>query len=342
MPIPAHIAAYPTRFIHMFESLFGYGGIRRVVIGHGNGVPAESFYSAGVTRVPFMIVCLEGKVEIRLMHDGKIVSYLLKNREGVILTSNTWVACYHDKADRYFRVTFDTDHTILGIDQKGFRPKIPFAQYDDSHNLELYICPFIRSELMRTLLNKIESDRALTREISNNRNTFASTWLLYGCNTLLIELWEMLMNNSEDSHHKGRAMWIAIRNYLEEHYHLALDRQRVANAFGITPNHVSRLFKQFGERGFIATLEQVRLIKSIFLLHHTWLTISEIGYRCGFSSVNYYVRVFKKHFGVAPGTFRAQQTANHSSTSTKMRTLDPYCFLHSDCSGSNPPSRLGL
>lgn len=55
--------------------------------------------------------------------------------------------------------------------------------------------------------------------------------------------------------------------------------------FGVTPN---------------ADLTQIRLRKAAWLLAHTNLQVGEVARRCGFGSLYYFSRVFKKHYKWAP------------------------------------------
>ena len=61
------------------------------------------------------------------------------------------------------------------------------------------------------------------------------------------------------------------------------------NQFGITPlEYINR--------------ERIKLAKQLLSSQKT--TITETAYQCGFTDVNYFVRLFKKSEGITPGTFR--------------------------------------
>jgi AraC-like DNA-binding protein len=51
-------------------------------------------------------------------------------------------------------------------------------------------------------------------------------------------------------------------------------------------------------------LEDLRLKAAAELLLGKGVTVKETAARCGIYDVNYFCRVFKKHFGVSPGNYK--------------------------------------
>ena len=51
-------------------------------------------------------------------------------------------------------------------------------------------------------------------------------------------------------------------------------------------------------------IRKIRLEKANELLEKTDLTVSEIGYKVGFSSPSYFTKCFKNHFGIIPKEIR--------------------------------------
>ena len=54
-------------------------------------------------------------------------------------------------------------------------------------------------------------------------------------------------------------------------------------------------------------IRKIRLEKANELLEKTDLTVSEIGYKVGFSSPSYFTKCFKNHFGIIPKDVRFQK-----------------------------------
>ena len=57
---------------------------------------------------------------------------------------------------------------------------------------------------------------------------------------------------------------------------------------------------------FCAYLERLRLFEGERLLLTTDRDISGIALEVGFSTPSYFIECFRRHYGVAPGAFRAQ------------------------------------
>jgi len=69
----------------------------------------------------------------------------------------------------------------------------------------------------------------------------------------------------------------------------------------------NEFFKWFRQQFGISPLEyinreRIKLAKKLLSTQQT--TITETAYQCGFTDVNYFVRLFKKSEGITPGTFR--------------------------------------
>lgn len=70
----------------------------------------------------------------------------------------------------------------------------------------------------------------------------------------------------------------------------------------------NNLFKKYLHTTPVMYVTGYRLEKSIDLLLHTALSISEIAYACGFSSTSYFCETFHKQFGITPNQYRKQVT----------------------------------
>ena len=98
---------------------------------------------------------------------------------------------------------------------------------------------------------------------------------------------------------------IRAKEYLEDHYtdpNLTLNE--VAQSLNITSAYLSRLFHEYQQHSFVEYLNELRVRRAVFLLTTTKLSVSEIGFRCGFSSAQNFSRVFKKYTDLTPSQYR--------------------------------------
>ncbi|MGE4276972.1 MAG: helix-turn-helix transcriptional regulator [Lawsonibacter sp.] len=91
-------------------------------------------------------------------------------------------------------------------------------------------------------------------------------------------------------------------NYMDSN----LSLNRVSDHVGISASYLSELFNEIIHEKFSSYLAAFRVEKARQLLRATNLTIKEIGFRCGFNSVQNFIRVFKKYIERTPGQYREE------------------------------------
>ena len=82
-----------------------------------------------------------------------------------------------------------------------------------------------------------------------------------------------------------------------------------AKALGISSRHLDRVVKHYYAMSFKDKLLQVRIEQGKFLLKNTLYSVQEISDNLGFSSANYFARIFKKKTGKKPSELRSN--TNH-------------------------------
>jgi len=95
-----------------------------------------------------------------------------------------------------------------------------------------------------------------------------------------------------------------IADYLLEHYWEVVTLDRLANELRYSKNHLCKVFK--GASGITISEYNnfLKIRKAYDLVCYTDAQISEIAKACGFSSVHYFSRTFRKYVGMAPSQFR--------------------------------------
>jgi AraC-like DNA-binding protein len=106
---------------------------------------------------------------------------------------------------------------------------------------------------------------------------------------------------------RATSLYQSICMHVQEHFQFPLNRDSVAESFNVSPNHVSRLFKQEGMVSFNDYVSFVRINRAKYLLTHHRQTIDEVASACGFSEASYFCRVFKKFTNATPTHYRQQQ-----------------------------------
>lgn len=92
--------------------------------------------------------------------------------------------------------------------------------------------------------------------------------------------------------------------FIQENFHRPISRETIARRFNITPNHLSRLFRQQGHMRLADYIIWVRIDRAKFMLKKYSFRLHEVAIRCGFQDVNYFYRVFKNKTGLTPSEYR--------------------------------------
>jgi YesN/AraC family two-component response regulator len=98
-----------------------------------------------------------------------------------------------------------------------------------------------------------------------------------------------------------------ITAYIAEHYPEDISLKHLADTFSINYSYLSTLFKQETGQSVVNYLTGIRLERASHLLLTTTADIATIAEMTGYSDLNYFYRLFKKHFGLTPLSYRNQK-----------------------------------
>ena len=148
--------------------------------------------------------------------------------------------------------------------------------------------------------NILEALNALAREPNKNQiDEYLLLALLSYSKTMLGEPNDVISpkKRSED-------LYQGICIYIQENFHRSIDRNNIASRFNISPNHLSRMFRQQGHMTLADYITWVRIERAKFMLKKYTFRLTEVATRCGFQDVNYFYRVFKKKTSYTPSDYR--------------------------------------
>lgn len=101
-----------------------------------------------------------------------------------------------------------------------------------------------------------------------------------------------------------------IKDYIDRHYAEEIRMETLGNLISMTPNAVSRFFKQRTNRSVSDYVNDVRMGYASSLLVDSMKTITEICYECGFNTISNFNRIFKSRKGCTPTEFRESYRKN--------------------------------
>ena len=105
--------------------------------------------------------------------------------------------------------------------------------------------------------------------------------------------------------HQYKGQPLRMLSYIYDHYQ-EVSLETLAETFGYSLAHVSRLIRQETGIGFSALIRQIRMNRAIHLLRETDQTVSEISEQVGYTSPESFIRAFEKEYKFSPSRYRQQ------------------------------------
>lgn len=99
-----------------------------------------------------------------------------------------------------------------------------------------------------------------------------------------------------------------IENFIESHIDENISIRRLCDEFNISRTSLYTIMGDYTENGIAQLIREKRLQHSKKLLKETNHPITEISERVGFSDYNYFLRAFKKRFGISPKKYKNDLT----------------------------------
>ena len=95
-----------------------------------------------------------------------------------------------------------------------------------------------------------------------------------------------------------------IIQYIRIHLTENISLSSVAKSFNVSPQYLSRLFKEKTETTFKKYIVNLRFNLAVNMIESTDLPVSEICFDTGFGTVNHFLRAFKERYGMTPTEYR--------------------------------------
>lgn len=100
------------------------------------------------------------------------------------------------------------------------------------------------------------------------------------------------------SRHVSQAIQLVL-----DHYRNGMTLEQAAGEIGLNPSYLSRIFKEETHSTFSEYLNKVRIAAACKLLESGQYTIKEISGQVGYSTYNYFFKVFKEVTGMTPHAY---------------------------------------
>jgi two-component system, response regulator YesN len=104
---------------------------------------------------------------------------------------------------------------------------------------------------------------------------------------------------------------INIKNFIDQHYMYPISLDDVSDAFFLSKEHVSRLFRKTYNESVTQYILKKKMENAADLIRTSQLNYREIAYQIGFEDISYFYKLFKKMYHCTPGEYKEKE---HIST----------------------------
>lgn len=181
--------------------------------------------------------------------------------------------------------------------------------YNDNSFFSIFR-PDFRPEqsLSHNLLHLIDSNRRIYLEIRRLHHEYTHTDANSGemLRHMLVGLLIEFSRQSARVFNRKRRQNAAghIDRFLRENFAQPFDRERAAREVGMSKGYLFSYYRAATGRTIGETLLAIRLEEAKKLLAGTGMKIETVCYRCGFSDLSNFYKLFRRAAGTTPGAFR--------------------------------------
>ncbi|MFW6211410.1 MAG: helix-turn-helix domain-containing protein [Spirochaetota bacterium] len=133
-----------------------------------------------------------------------------------------------------------------------------------------------------------------------------STWLIG-----VTERFVSFVFDAQTGRH--REVFLKARSYVRLHASEKVALSDVADAVGLSPAYLSRLFKEEMGITFVSYLARVRVEAAKGLLKNATLGLAEVATTVGFADQSHFTRVFKRVAGISPARYRSGERVSEQT-----------------------------
>ena len=115
--------------------------------------------------------------------------------------------------------------------------------------------------------------------------------------------------------------------FIQNNYDKKISLSTLAQEFHLSEKYVSRYFVEHFRISFSIYVMHIRLSQAKKLLETTDMAVTEVALQCGFQNVSYFIRSFKKTYGVSPFKWgrsfclKERPTSREKGLETRQRAL---------------------
>lgn len=234
-----------------------------------------------------LIVMISGERKMTFARDNRIVTMTLRPGNILFAHPGAWVEESFTGPHEIFSAVFLND----GI--RFIRHLV--RENDDLQN------PPAKSVFHTAAPLTAAGNHTLEAILCGNCGDFAAE---QNCSALLYQLEAELRQSLAAPLSRQEQSWSNVQEYIQMNLCRDVGRSEIADAVGIHSAALSRLIQKKSGLTLRQYINLIRLEYAQNLLGDDHLTIDEIAMQCGFCYTSYFIRNYRKMFGISPGAGR--------------------------------------
>lgn len=105
-----------------------------------------------------------------------------------------------------------------------------------------------------------------------------------------------------------------LKSYVDQHYMEDLSLERLSEIFYLQPNTISKYFGKYYDKNLNQYINAVRVTNAVRLLQETNLSITDLAEEVGYTSINTFLRQFKKIMSISPLQYKKNNQEKGETT----------------------------
>jgi AraC-like DNA-binding protein len=257
-----------------------------VLFMHDKPIPDYPVYLGYLGRV---IVTLEGSLNLIGVYENEIECRQVTTKDIIYTAENCWVKSDHRSLKAKSISVIIMPNYIRFVASEHANGSPHFNPY--------YHINSPPSELLLTLTHALNTLKLNTSNESKEKAVFL-------IKAFLLEAIDELKKDQVKELGKSEKTFKLIKEYIDCNYHMQIDLNQICNEIGYNPCYISRIFKKYANENFKSYIENRRMIAAKEALCSMQIKVGQVAMQCGYSSEAYFIKVFKKLYGITPGEFR--------------------------------------
>ena len=220
----------------------------------------------------------------------------------------------NDEVATLFYVHFLTDTPFINIGEEEVQEEV-FKRLEKADFLTTAI-PIKGEHLEQNIYLKQKIDfskdydaiftqlRNMRHECTKSMDYYHQTVLSLSLAKLLVHFSQMVISQIKTAPLKSDVLYPPSLQkallYVQKHYKQKISLESIADAAGVSVQHVIRLFRKHLDITPLEYVNRTKVLHAIDMLRNTDLTVKEISYELGFDNPNYFSRLFKKEEKMTP------------------------------------------